>query len=126
LSKEIEEKAGELQAAHTQENPITESIRAYLETPMPTNWYELDIGTRRTYLHMDQPNDRLEKTMKLNKVCAQMVWEELFQKDVSMMTRYDAKEINTIIQHTSGWKRMTSIRFGTNYGTQRGFRREEL
>ncbi|TYS69717.1 hypothetical protein FZC76_05625 [Sutcliffiella horikoshii] len=126
LSKEIEEKAGELQAAHTQENPITESIRSYLETTVPTNWYELDLGTRRTYLHMDQPNDETEKAMKLNKVCAQMVWEELFQKDVSMMTRYDAKEINTIIQHTSGWKRMTSIRFGTNYGIQRGFRREEL
>ncbi|WP_035178604.1 virulence-associated E family protein [Alkalihalobacterium bogoriense] len=126
LSKEIEEKAGELQAAHTQENPITESIRSYLETPVPINWYELDIGTRRTYLHMDQPNDETEKTMKLNKVCAQMVWEELFQKDVSMMTRYDAKEINMIIQNTTGWKRVSSVRFDKTYGMQKGFRREHV
>lgn len=126
LSKEIEEKAQELQAAHTQENPITESIRAYLETTVPTNWYELDIGTRRTYLHMDQPNDNSEKTMKLNKVCAQMVWEELFQKDVSMMTRYDAKEINMIIQNTAGWKRVSSVRFDKTYGMQKGFRREHV
>ena len=125
LNQDIEEKAQEIQASHTLENPFAESIRAYLETPVPHNWYELDIGDRRTYLHMDTANDRSEKAMKLNKVCAQMVWEELFQKDVSMMTRYDAKEINMIIHHTSGWKRMTSIRFGSNYGTQRGFRREE-
>lgn len=126
LGKEIEEKAQEIQAAHTQENPIAESIRNYLETPVPVNWYDLDIGTRRAYLHMDQPNEKSGKTMKLNKVCAQMVWEELFQKDISIMTRYDAKEINMIIQHTTGWKRVSSIRFDNSYGTQRGFRREEL
>lgn len=126
LGKEIEEKAQEIQAAHTQENPIAESIRNYLETSVPVNWYELDIGTRRAYLHMDQPDEKSGKTMKLNKVCAQMVWEELFQKDVSIMTRYDAKEINMIIQHTPGWKRVSSIRFDNSYGTQRGFRREEL
>lgn len=126
LSKEIEEKASELQAAHTQENPIAESIRTYLETEVPTNWYELDIGTRRTYLHMDQSENNPNPTMKLNKVCAQMVWEELFQKDISMMTRYDAKEINMIIQHTPGWKRVSSIRFDNGYGTQRGFKKEGL
>ena len=126
LSKDIEEKARELQAAHTQENPIAESIRNYLETPVPVNWYELDIGTRRTFLHMDQAESEPEKTMKLNKVCAQMVWEELFQKDVSIMTRYDAKEINMIVQHTPGWKRVSSIRFDNDYGTQRGFRRDGL
>ncbi|UTW68412.1 hypothetical protein KHA80_12175 [Anaerobacillus sp. HL2] len=98
LSRDIEEKARELQAAHTQENPIAESIRTYFETEVPLNWYDLDIGTRRTYLHMDQPDDHSVQMMKLNKVCAQMVWDELFQKDVSMMTRYDAKEINMIIQ----------------------------
>ena len=126
LSKDIEEKAQIIQAAHTQENPFAESIRAYLETPVPPNWYELDIGARRTYLHLDMPDEPTDKTMKLNKVCAQMVWEELFQKDVSMMTRYDAKEINMVIQHTLGWKRVTSIRFDNSYGTQRGFRREKV
>lgn len=126
LSKEIEEKAQVIQAAHTQENPVAESIRTYLETQVPTNWYELDIGTRRTYLHMTHDDSQLENTMKLNKVCAQMVWEELFQKDVSIMNRYDAKEINMIIQNTQGWKRVSSVRFENHYGTQRGFRREGL
>lgn len=126
LGKDMEEKAQALQAAHTQENPIAESIRAYLETPVPTNWYELDIGSRRAYLHMDQQDHQAETTMKLNKVCAQMVWEELFQKDISLMTRYDAKEINMIIQNTPGWKRVSSVRFDNGYGTQRGFRREDL
>lgn len=126
LSKDIEEKARELQAAHTQENPIAENIRAYLETEVPTNWYELDIGTRRAYLHMEQPDSNSNPKMKLNKVCAQMVWEELYQKDVSLMTRYDAKEINMIIQNTPGWKRVSSIRFDKTYGMQKGFRREDV
>lgn len=126
LNKDIEEKARELQAAHTQENPIAERIRNYLDTPVPLNWYELDIGTRRAYLHMDHPIESTVQTMKLNKVCAQMVWEELLLKDVSMMTRYDSKEINIIIQNTPGWRRVCSIRFENNYGTQRGFRREDL
>lgn len=126
LSKEIEEKAQEIQAAHTQENPIAESIRNYLEIPVPTNWYELDIGTRRAYLHMGQSDSQPAKTMKLNKVCAQMVWEELFQKDIPTMTRYDAKEINMIIQHTPGWKRVSSVRFDKTYGIQKGFRRENV
>ena len=126
LSKDIEEKARELQAAHTQENPIAESIRTYLETEVPMNWYELDISTRRAYLHMNQDDSQPEKTMQLNKVCAQMVWEELFQKDVSIMTRYDAKEINMIIQHTPGWKRVSSVRFDKSYGMQKGFRREDV
>ncbi|QGG47327.1 virulence-associated E family protein [Heliorestis convoluta] len=126
LSKEIEEKAQMIQAAHTQENPIAESIRTYLETSVPTNWYELDIGTRRAYLHLRQGDSQPEKTMKLNKVCAQMVWEELFQKDISTMTRYDAKEINMIILHTPGWKRVSSVRFDQTYGMQKGFRRENV
>jgi putative DNA primase/helicase len=126
LSKDIEEKAQVLQAAHTQENPIAESIRSYLEIAVPMNWYELDIGSRRAYLHMDQGDIHPDKTMKLNKMCAQMVWEELFQKDISTMTRYDAKEINVIIQSTPGWRRVGSLRFDNGYGTQRGFRRENL
>lgn len=126
LSKEIEEKAQVIQAAHTQENPISESIRAYLETPVLANWYELDIGTKRAYLHMNQCDDMPEKTIKLYKVCAQMVWEELFQKDISMMTRYDAKEINMVIQNTPGWKRVSSLRFDKTYGMQKGFRREDV
>lgn len=75
---------------------------------------------------MGQQEEESNKQMKLNKVCAQMVWEELFQKDISIMTRYDAKEINMIIQHTPGWKRVSSIRFDNDYGTQRGFRRDGL
>lgn len=126
LGRDIEERAQALQAAHTQENPFAERIRAYLETPVPNNWFELDIGSRRAYLHMDLQDSEAKNTMRLNKVCAQMVWEELFQKDISLMTRYDAKEINMIIQNTPGWKRISSIRFENGYGTQRGFRREGL
>jgi predicted P-loop ATPase len=126
LNKDMEKMAHELQAAHTQENPIAESIRNYLETPVPLNWYELDIGTRRAYLHMGQADNKPQHTTKLNKVCAQMVWEELFQKDISTMTRYDAKEINMIIQNTPGWKRVSSVRFDKTYGIQKGFRRENV
>lgn len=124
FSKEIEQKAYELQASHTQENPIAESIRNYLETPVLHNWYELDIGERRAYLHMYNDEGEKSNTVKFDRVCAQMVWEELFQKDISIMTRYDAKEINMIIQNTPGWKRVSSIRFGKSYGIQRGFKRE--
>ncbi|MTI71064.1 MAG: hypothetical protein FH751_12515 [Firmicutes bacterium] len=123
LGKDIELRANELQKAHTQENPIAQTIRLYLETPVPVKWYEMDISERRIYLHMSDSKNQSKDTIKLDKVCAQMVWEECFQKDISTMTRYDAKEINTIIQNTSGWKRISSVRFDKTYGTQRGFRR---
>lgn len=126
LSKNIEHGAGELQNAHTQENPIAETVRFYLETFVPPNWYSMDISGRRTYLHMSLGQDKPSDAVKIDKVCAQMVWEECFQKDISMMTRYDAKEINTIIQNTTGWKRVNLIRFNNNYGSQRGFKRMNL
>ena len=126
LGKDIEEKAQQIQAAHTQENPIAETIRAYLEASVPANWYELDIGSRRAYLHMDHSDNLPENNMRLHKVCAQMIWDELFQKDIAMMTRYDAKEINMILQNTTGWKRVSSVRFDKTYGTQKGFRREDV
>ncbi|ADI00504.1 virulence-associated E family protein [Salisediminibacterium selenitireducens] len=125
LSKEMDEKASELQMAHTQESPIAEAVRVYLDMEVPNDWHELDLNERRSYLHAGNASTPSKPMMKLDKVCAQMVWEEWFQRDVSSMTKYNAKEINGVITNTHGWERVSLLRFGNRYGRQRGFRRQQ-
>ena len=113
-----------LQAAHTDESPLTGPIREYLDLLLPANWEELDIGERRDFIHgggLDMP----KSTVQRNRVCALEVWVELLKGDPKMLTRTQAIEINDVLRRTEGWSRPPSSIWFKIYGKQKGFIRDE-
>ena len=120
LGESAETEALELQAAHTDESPLTGPIREYLDLLLPKNWEELDIGERRDFIHgggIDMPKG----TVQRNRVCALEIWVELLKGDPKMLTRTQAIEINDVLRRTDGWSRTAKpIKF-RRYGVQKGF-----
>lgn len=120
LSEADEAEAQMLQAAHTDESPLTGPIREYLDLLLPKNWEELDIGERRDFIHgggIDMPKG----TVQRNRVCALEIWVELLKGDPKMLTRTQAIEINDVLRRTDGWSRTAKpIKF-RRYGVQKGF-----
>ena len=124
LSEADEAEAQMLQAAHTDESPLTGPIREYLDLLLPANWEELDIGERRDYIHgggLDMPKG----TVQRNRVCALEVWVELLKGDPKMLTRLQSIEINDVLRRTEGWSRPPSSIWFKIYGKQKGFIRDE-
>ena len=124
LSEADETEAQMLQAAHTDESPLTGPIREYLDLLLPENWEELDIGERRDFIHgggLDMPKG----TVQRNRVCALEVWVELLKGDPKMLTRSQSIEINDVLRRTEGWSRPPSSIWFKIYGKQKGFIRDE-
>ena len=61
--------------------------------------------------------------MYRDRICALEIWNECFKMPgYSRMKKSDSKEINSILERLPGWERPKGvIRFGSEYGMQRGF-----
>lgn len=129
LGADIEKEAIKRQEQHTEESSKEGLIREYLDTLLPENWGDLDVGARRRFIHGTEFGVAEEGTVKRDKVCAMEVWVELFQADPKQMTPVQAREINDILRKIEGWepysKGAGKLKFGKNYGLQRAFIRVE-
>lgn len=126
LSEELEEVATSMQESHHQEDPRLGLIKDYLAVPLPNNWSALGIRERASYIGGNVFEDGLPKhagTIERTRVCALEVWCECLGKPKDGMTRYDAKEINQMIEQVEGWSNVGLLRFGP-YGVQRGYKNE--
>ena len=103
-------------------------VREYLDTLLPSNWYEMDIYNRRNFL---SGNTELEEkpvgTVLRENVCILEIWCELFGKDASTLKRVDSYEIGGIMRKIEGWdkyngNKSSMIRIPM-YGLQRVFSR---
>jgi len=45
------------------------------------------------------------ETVPRDRICAAEIWCECFNKDISLMRRADAVEINSILDRLTGWKK---------------------
>ncbi|MBH8600503.1 virulence-associated E family protein [Thermoactinomyces sp. CICC 23799] len=113
----------EMQHEHTEENSLTGLIQDFLDLPLPEDWEERDIASRRAYLEGIEgaPMNGQPRT----KVCVMEVWTELLGNDPARLDLRASREIGAIIANTPGWKRWGRLRF-KHYGTQRAFIREQL
>lgn len=125
LGADIEKEAIKRQEQHTEESSKEGLIREYLDSLLPENWGDLDVGARRRFIHGTEFGAAEEGTVKRDKVCAMEVWVELFQADPKQMTPIQAREINDILRKLEGWepysKGAGKLKFGRNYGLQRAF-----
>lgn len=100
LSKELEEMAYAKQADHTERDPWTEIITQYLDTPIPSNWAEMDSTSRINYYQ----NPLMPKSgIVRDRTCVSMVWREALGGQDSRLDRASSSRIKDIIRNTPGW-----------------------
>ena len=105
--------------------PHSEEIIEFAERPVPYDWDEWNLQQRRAYWSEEQSDEKYTLVPR-RKICAAEVWCELFSGDLKDLTSNNSKsrDINKILSGMPLWERMKSVdRFGTVYGSQRGFRR---
>lgn len=128
LDSEILEEAIKVQVEHTESNSKEGFIREYLEILLPEDWEDMDISSRRAFIHGTEFGS-LRGIEKRNKVCAAEIWVELFDGDARQLNPAVSREINDILKKIEGWGPYENgrgrLRFGRIYGLQTAFIREE-
>lgn len=113
------------QDRHFEQSPLTGDVERYLETPLPENWAELDLSDRRAYLHGGEDfGTEPQGKVRREKVCALEIWCEMIGGEKKEFTISRSKEIQDIILRTGKWEKAKgNLKFGSLYGSQRGFNR---
>lgn len=111
--------AEQQQEGHRQEDPRTGMVETFLKKPIPVDWYSRDLQARRGYITGAYIYHG--ETIERRKICAAEVWVECFGNQLSMLTRKDARQINAILRQLCKDWESENIRFGGDYGRQRGF-----
>lgn len=136
LPSKLEAEMKEVQESHTEESPWFGIIQDYLDTKLPSNWEELDISERKNYLAGDmdtiiEDDDSADTSdlVERDRVCAVEVWVECLGNEVKKFPAMDRREINEILRRMPGWKTYDGntqgkLRFGSSYGLQRGYVKE--
>ncbi|RTZ55601.1 hypothetical protein EKO25_12135 [Bacillus sp. SAJ1] len=128
---------GEVAAeAYVQQQQAMESddregiIIDYLERLLPTNWDEMDLYQRRSFLGGSEFDGGIQTdTVRREKVCVMEIWCECFGKERQNLKRTDSYEIEGILSKIGGWKKLTTNKTGKAryplYGPQKTFVRDE-
>lgn len=121
LTKDIEDMAYEQQESHRETSGKEGLISEYLAKPVPKNWDQMDIPTRKMYLAGSGVGN--VELVPREKTCAVEIWVECFGGEPKYLKRADSTEINNILAGLKGWKRNKNVRRYGPYGTQKGFER---
>jgi putative DNA primase/helicase len=119
LDAEAAEEAERMQGLHLEEDPREGLIQKYLETPLPENWDEMDIWSRRQYL--EEPTGNISRT----RVCAAEIWAEALRMDPAKFSSWEARPIYDILRKFPEWQeRKGRVRFKI-YGRQTAYEKVE-
>ena len=94
-------------------------VREYLDTLLPENWYELDIGERISFLGDKKHELHKEGTMKRKFVTNIEIWTECFGNRKEAFTGNDVGPITAIMNKMKGWTRTDDRKVVPGYGRQR-------
>ena len=103
LDKDLSEEMLKQQERAMDEDPRKDLIVAYLEKPVPKDWYQRNAEQRAEFL--DNEDAWELGVMKMHKVCAAWIWEDVFRKSVERMDLIDARMINSILDSLPDWSR---------------------
>lgn len=130
LSEEADKMAEGVQDEHREVSYSEGAIVEFLEKKVPLDWYKRSTYERRNWLdsEFNQKQVDEDQLMYRDRICAWEIWNECFKMPgYSRMKKADSKEINSILERIPGWERQKgAIRFGGEYGTQRGFIRRNI
>ena len=120
LSKDMEQKAREVQEAYEEENPRVGIVADYLDRLLPEDWDDKDLYSRRQWLETDA-----QGTVPRSYVCTLEIWAEALNGNPDKFDRYVGKDIRDIMAAIKGWRhkgaRLRTIR---PYGRQRYYEKE--
>lgn len=123
LSKEMEKEAKERRKMHLERDPLQGQIEEFVEKKVPSDWQKWPL--HRRIIHWNGEIKDETKRIKLvprDRICALEIWKECLGER-RLMTKADSHRINTILQSLPGWEPVSLIRFGVDYGRQRGYKR---
>ena len=115
-------KAAEIQQEKHKEVSAKEGvIREFVLRRVPQDWHKRNLSQRRMFW-ANEFGQSQEGLVQRDKICALEVWCECFGGDIKYMKKSDAREINDILGGMKELKRIEkTVRFGNEYGVQRGF-----
>lgn len=114
--------ARSLQESHRAQHPWEQLIRNFLEQKIPAEWTAWDEDQRKLFLRGQTIYDGV--LVPRNRVCAQEIWCEALDKKKGDMKKYDAMEINNILESIDGWVKAGLQRAGKPYGHQKCYERQ--
>lgn len=120
---ELEAAAKVLQERYREDDGVEGMIRAFLEKPIPADWYDRELVARRSWLAMrrDFGAGTEEPLKPRTKICAREVWAECYGKDLAYCDNRQSVTINKALARL-GWI-PGRYPFGGEYGQQRGYRK---
>lgn len=125
LSKSAEAMAEAAQEEHREGNYLEGAIVEFLDKKVPKDWYSKSTAERRLWLGNEFDRRQIDDSQLIyrDRICAWEIWNECMnQAGYNRMKRADAREINVALCNLRGWERRKSpIRFGGEYGMQKGF-----
>ena len=122
LPAEIEQMARIEQSKAMETDEREGLVRAYLETPLPKNWENMDLFSRRAYLDGDEFAHK-EGTLQRTTVTNMEIWCECFRNSKESIRNVDSYAIRSIMARIEGWERTTDRIESKLYGQQRLYRR---
>ena len=124
LSKEIEALALEQQEEHMESSGKEGMVWEFLEKPILSNWRELTVSQHQQFWNGNLQYGDDVRLVRRDTVCAAEILVECFGLNFGRTQNIMAREINTILSRTPGWKRNKSMRrYGLGYDRQKGFER---
>lgn len=125
LSQEAGRIAEDKQAEHRERSPKEGMIRSFLEQRVTVDWYTRPTAFRRDAACGFGEMITEENGVLRDRICAAEIYMECFRNlNLGTMKRQEAMEINNILRGLEGWEpSRNGIKFGGDYGHQRGFYR---
>ena len=97
-------------------------VEQYLNRLLPTNWHEMDLYKRRSFLNGD--DFICEKgTIQRTEVSNAEIWCECFAKSQSDLKSSDSYQLAAIMKQIGGWERTSSIKKQPIYGRQKIYKK---
>lgn len=114
------------QAEHAEVDVKEGVVLEFISRKVPADWSKRNLAQRKMYWATDFIAKGEEGCVERDRVCAAEVWCEAFNGDLRYMKRADTAVINAVIDQANGWKKTAkAIRFGGEYGVQKGYIREK-
>jgi putative DNA primase/helicase len=109
------------QEIHKEINAKEGVIRAFVMRRVPQDWQKRSLAQRKLYW-ANEFGQQQEGLANREKICALEIWCECFGGDIRYMKKSDAREINDILSSMNELKKSEKpLRFGADYGLQRGY-----
>lgn len=119
---EESELAKKSQTEHSAVDERTGLVEQYLNRLLPKDWDKKDLYDRRSWL--DDPLAEVG-TEQRDFVCTAEIWCECLGKDKNDMTRYNTKDINSLMASLPNWEFISSTKNFPIYGKQRYYKRKD-